>query len=409
MNEVRHVSCNEKGVLPDSVLISVRKLYPMMIVPGIVQVLAAAVISEMMRQMVLDRHHAGMLQTFYFAGMLTGILLLTLLMQRTGVKKLFLSSVFLLSFTLLAAAISPWYPLVLAFYLITGFANGILITLPGVYITSMCGASASKYQSLIYGFFAAGFVLGPAIPALVIRLNVSWRWAFALPAMLALLMALPLAFGKFEEMKKVEKLSVAVMRDVLSFNRSLFLGLLFSLLFLLAAQTSVKTWLVSFLEEEKGLMEGAAHLVLMGMALFITLGRIMCAIATKWFKPLNILIFISIASIFLIFAAPMPPMRWMNISLYLLTGLSVAGIYPLLLSYTAWFPNEDSPAVMSVIMASGALGGLIFPFVVGLIIGEVGAVMGMSSVCLLMMGLMVCIFWIRPHVSVSKANGSKAT
>ena len=377
---------------------NVRVLYPLVIVPGIVHVLAPSTVRTIMEHLGFRESLGGLLQLVYFVGVLTGTLLITRFMQRFSIKQIALSQVLLLSVSLFAASAAPWYALLLFFYLFAGFANGILLTIPGVYITGVCGEASPRAQNILYGFFALGIVAGPIFPGLLARWGISWRWALAAPAILILPFAIPLVLVKLERLARVEKLSVKVLRDVLSFNRSLFLGLLFALLLYAGAKGSVSMWLVSFLERESGMGPGSAHLVLIILAALLMTGRWTCGYLSRKTDPFKILFLITAVSLVLVFIAPLLAPGKGSIILYPLVGLFGSGIFPFLVGYAAWFPSAESSAVFTSIIAGAAIGGAIFPYLIGLMNQHLNPKLGMSSIAILFLGVIACLIWIKPHV-----------
>ena len=377
---------------------SARAFYPLIVVPGIVHVLAPSTVQTIMENLGFRESLGGLLQVVYFAGVLVGTLLITRFMQRFSIKQIALSQVLLLSVSLFAAAAAPWYALLLFFYLFAGFANGILLVIPGVYITGVCGEESPRAQNMLYGFFALGIVLGPIFPGLLARWQISWRWALVAPAVLILPFAIPLVLAKLERLARVEKLSVKTLRNVLSFNRSLFLGLLIALLLYAGAKSSVSMWLVAFLEKENGMGPGSAHLVLIILAALLMSGRWICGYLSGKTDPFKILSFITAASLVLALAAPLLAPGRGSIILYPLLGLFGSGIYPFLVGYAAWFPSAESPAVFTSIIAGAAIGGAIFPYLIGLMNQHISPKLGMSSIAILFLGVIACLVWIKPHV-----------
>ncbi|MBN2025199.1 MAG: MFS transporter [Actinobacteria bacterium] len=375
-----------------------RPFYPLMVVCGIVQILAPSSISIIMRQLEISETLGGLLQMVYFSGLLLGTLLLTRLMQRLCVKRLMLAQVFLLISSLLLSAAAPRYLFLLVFFFISGFANGTLLTLPAIYATSLYGPDSPRMQNILYGFLSLGFVIGPVFAGLIARMEWSWRWCLAIPALLAIPAALPLALAGLKRLPRQKRLSVAVIREVLSFNRSLFLGLVLAFLLYAAAQASVTTWLVSFLEIERGMISGTAHLVLMGIAASLTAGRWACSYLSRLIDPFDILVAVSLASGVLVFLAPLPDSRAASIILYMLLGLAYAGINPFLIGYAARFPAGESSAVITAIVSAGSLGGVFFPYLVGLLNEHINPIIGMSSVSVFIIGVILCVHWIKPHV-----------
>ncbi|MBK5092453.1 MAG: MFS transporter [Actinobacteria bacterium] len=379
----------------DTTVKKIWPFFPLIIVPGIVLLLAPSTVKSIMESFNFRESLGGLLQVAYFAGGTAGILLITHLMQRWTARQIILSQVLLLSLSLAAAAISPWYPMLLFFYLVAGFANGILITYPGVYATRVCGDESHRAQNLIYGFFALGVVTSPLLAKLLIDNLHSWRWALAAPAILILPLSIPVALRRLERIEGVEKLSSGVLREIFAFNRKLFTGLLFALLFYIAAESAVSLWLITFLEKEYDVSPGTAHLTLTALWIGITVGRWIVSSLVKKADPYKIIVFLTIISGFVVLAAPLTGSKTASMILYMLVGLFYSGIYPTLIGYVAWFPEDIASSVFTLFLAAGALGGAVLPYLVGLLNQFAGRVAGMSSIAVMVFGVLVCLFWLK--------------
>ena len=100
----------------------------------------------------------------------------------------------------------------------------------------------------------------------------------------------------------------------------------------------------------------------------------------------------------LVFLAPLPDSRAASVILYMLLGLAYSGINPFLIGYAARFPAGESSAVITAIVSAGAVGGVFFPYLVGLLNENINPIMGMSSVSVFIVGVILCVHWIKPHV-----------
>ncbi len=382
--------------------------YPLMIVPGIVLLLAPSTVETIMEFFGFRESLGGLLQVSYFTGGVVGILLITRMMQKYTVKQIALSQVVLLSVSLLAASFSPWYPLLLAFMLVAGFANGILIAFPGVYVTGVSGEHSHGPQNVLYSFFALGVVTGPLLSSLIINDDPAmWRWAFRAPALLIIPLAVPAALVTFRKLKGVRALSRDTMRGVLDYNRGLFYGLLGALVLYIAAESAASMWLITFLEEEHGLSGSSAHWALTGMWIGIVAGRLACGWLTKRVDPFRVLVFLVAASGVTLLVAPLAGLP-AALVLYPLLGLFYSGVYPILIGYASWFPPDLNSTVFTVFVAAGAAGGAVLPYLVGLVNQFAGLVIGMSSISLALFGVLGCLFWLKEHVLDSSPGWADA-
>jgi fucose permease len=382
----------------------IKAFYPMMIVPGIALLLAPSTVESIMKFYGFRESLGGLMQVAYFTGGVVGILAVTFLIQRFSVRQIAVSQVLLLSGSLLLASFSPWYPLLLAFMVIMGAANGILIAFPGVYITRTSGEWSHTEQSRLYTFFALGVLLGPIITTLVVGNNASlWRWAFRVPALLVLPLSIPLLFAHFLPLEGIEKISRKALREIVDFDSSLFYGLLIALLLYIAAESAVSMWVITFLHKEHGTSLHAAHWVLAGLWLGITIGRWISGYFSERIDPLKILMFLTIGAGLTLMIAPLIDSGAAAMALYPLVGLFYSGIYPLLIGYIARFPDSVSSAVFTIFVAAGAAGGALLPYFVGLVNQFAGPVAGMCSICIPIFGVFACLYRIRGHLTLRTA------
>ncbi len=373
--------------------------YPLMIVPGIVLLLAPSTVESVMADFGFRESLGGLLQVSYFVGGIIGILLITGLMQRFDVKQITLSQVALLSFSLLAASFMPWYPLVLAFLLLTGFANGILIAFPGVYVTRVVGERSHAAQNLLYGFFSLGVVAGPLLTGWIVNGGDHlWRWAFRAPALLVIPLAVPAALVGFRRLENVKVLSRRTLAEIMDFNRSLFMWLFAALLLYIAAESAVSMWLITFLKEQYDVSIGVGHLALAGLWAGLTVGRWICGFLMKRVEPFRVLAFLTAGAAAALLAAPLSGSQTAAFVLYPVVGLFYSGIYPILIGYSAWFPADLASSVFAVFMAAGAAGGAVLPYLVGIVNQFGGLVFGMCSIALPIAGVLACLYWLKGHV-----------
>lgn len=379
----------------------VKAFYPMMVVPGMVLLLAPSTVESVMKYFHFRESLGGLLQVFYFLGGILGILSITFLARRYSVRRIAVSQVVVLSVALFSASLSPWYPLLLLFLVAVGFANGILIAFPGIYITRTCGETSHREQSSLYAFFALGVLAGPILSSLIIRGHpANWRWAYIAPALLLLPLSVPILLARFEGLDGVDRLSRKTLEVITRFDRGLFYGLFFALLLYIAAESAVSMWLITFLHREYDLTLRSAHLVLSGLWAGLTLGRWACAHLSERIDPFRILVFLSAASFVTLFAAPLAGSKTAAVLLYPLVGVFYSGIYPFLTGYVALFPAGVSSAVFSIFVAAGAAGGAVLPYFVGLINQFAGRVAGMWSICVPLLGVLGCLFWLRARTSL---------
>lgn len=378
---------------------AIRAFYPMMIVPGIVLLLAPSTVEGIMEYFGFRESIGGLLQVFYFAGGMFGILAITRLAQRFSVRDIAVTHVLVLSGSLLAASFAPWYPMLLAFYMVAGFANGLLIAFPGVYVTRTRGEHSHREQNILYAFFSLGVVIGPVIAGLAMGDDPAmWRWVFRVPAIAAIPLSVPIVFARFERLDDVTPFSRDAVRKVLAFNSRLYFGLMASLVLYIAAEAAVSLWMVTFFHEKYAVEVGNAHWVLTGLWIGITVGRVICGRLATRIDPFKILVVITAGAAVLLLIAPLVPNKYASMALYPAVGLFYSGIYTFLIGYAALFPPRLSAVVFATFIAAGAVGGAFLPYVIGLVNEFTGLVAGMCLISVPIAGVLVCLYFLRPLV-----------
>ena len=383
-----------------SPLKSVKAFYPLMVVSGFVQLIIPSTIHNIMGEFHLTEGEVSILPLVYFIGMMLSAIFVTHLIHRFLVKKLILTAALLICTSLASASLSQEFDIFAFFCFFAGIGNGILIILPGVYVTNVLSKESARIQSALFGFLSFGYIVGPLIPGLIEKLNISWRWAIAAPGLFMVPLIIPLVFTNLGRISKVEKLSIRSVKEIISFNPRFFAGLFVALILGGGASQGFITWIITFLENERGMLQGSAHLVLSGVGVSLVLGRLVCGNLTKRFSTYKILIIISIVSLFLVFFAPFPKYVLINIVLFLLASLFFSGILPLFLSAASVYPKSESSSTYTLLFIALAIGSLFFPYIIGQIFELLGAVTGLSSVAILFIGVLVCLFLIRnalPH------------
>jgi fucose permease len=272
-------------------------------------------------------------------------------------------------------------------------------------VTRTCGATSHREQNILYSFFALGVVAGPILATVIVGDDPAmWRWAFRVPALIAIPLSVPLLFAGFEKLEGVRAISRGAMREVVSFNRRLFYGLLAALVLYIAAEAAVSLWMVTFFHEHYGMDVGNAHWVLTGLWIGITVGRVACGYLSRRFDPFRILATITAVAGVLVLVAPLTGSKYASMVLYPLVGLFYSGIYPLLIGYAARFPTSVSSTVFTVYIAAGAAGGAVLPYAIGLVNQFTGLVVGMCLVSIPVFGILLCLLALRPELGTAAAE-----
>ena len=376
--------------------------YPMVVITGFVQLLVPSTIHMIMKHFNIEAGKAAILPLIFFTGTMISAFVITHLISRFSVKKLMLSGAIIVSGSLLIASQSQVFYLFALLYILIGFGNGLMVMLPGIYVTHLYSEKSAQLQSMIFSFLALGFVIGPIFPSIVSYLNMSWQWCFAFPALLILPALIPVVFAKHEPIDKAEKLTLRIVKEIISFDRRFFFGIVIGLIISAGSAVGLLTWLITFLEEERGTSLEMSHIILSTMGIAAIIGRLTWAKVTLKVTVYRTLLFIIPIAAVLLFIAPLSNSVVTNIILFFITMIFVSGINPLFLSAAAVYPRSHSSSAYTILFISMAIGGIIIPFGIGQIFQHAGPVIGMSSISLMFVIVTGLMLFIKKEIPISE-------
>ncbi len=380
----------------------IRILLTLMIVPGFVLLLAGGTVEAVMTNYGFKESLGGLINVVYFLGGTLGMLFLTHMMRKYTTRKILIYSSLTLSLSLLACAASPWYPVFLLFFFIAGIANGILIVFPGVYVANIFGEESAHGQNVLYGFFGLGVIISPIISGLIIDGGLSWRWAYVVPAVLIILLVPTLASSGLIDLGHVVTLSYRTVKRIASENKALFYGILLTVTLYIGAESSVSLWIIRYFDESFTRIILEPHWVLTSIWVGLTLGRFITGALSRRVKPYYLLLTMIATSTLLIIITPLLGSQEASLVLYPIIGLMFSGIYPTLVSYTAKFSPEYSGTVFTIVLAIGSAGGMVLPYLIGLISEFGNITAAMSAIGVPMLVILVLVVTIRPVLSDHK-------
>ena len=345
---------------------------------------------------------AGILPLIFFSGIIFSAIAITHLIKKISVKFIMIFAVILVSASLITASQSHSFLFFVFLVFFVGFGNGIMVTLPGIYATNQHAEQSGKLQSIIFSFLAFGFVIGPIFPGIISYLQISWRWSFAFPGLLLLPAIIPILLVKYEPIDKAKKLTLHVIKEIISIDKKFIFGLILALTISAGASVALLTWLITFLEIERSTPIGVAHIVLSIMGIAAVSGRLLWGVVSAKLTAIRTLLIIVPISALLVFFAPLSQIVTINITTFFVAMFFVSGINPLLLSSSAIYPKSHSSSVYTILFLAMAMGGATIPFGIGLIFQHINSVVGMSSIAVLFITATGLLLFIKKEIPVLK-------
>lgn len=384
---------------------SVKVIYaflPLVIVTGFIQLLVPSTLHMIMKHYSLEPSKAGIIPLIYFAGILISTLTLTHIIRLLSIKQLLSTGAIIVSLCLiLASQINNYYIFTISYFFV-GIGNGLLMVLPGLYSTHVYGKKGAKFQSLIFIFLAAGFIIGPIFPGIIAFLGIAWQWCFVIPGLLILPTLIPILLSNHEPIDHAAPLTINTLREIVKFDSRYFYGAITIIALSAGASTGLLTWLITFLENYRGTNIGMAHIILASMGLSAVIGRLLWGKLSSKISCYKTLLIIVPISTIMVVIAPIPSNSIYNIILFFVAMIFLSGINPLGLASAGVYPQSHSSSAYSLFFSFGAVGGIIIPFAIGIIFQHTNPVIGMSSIAIVLLLILIALIIIKREIQYVK-------
>jgi fucose permease len=326
--------------------------------------------------------------------------------DRFGHKLILAMGLILIVFGVATITASNSLPLVLGGAAVTGLGQGMIILSTNLFVAQVFAARSVAALNLTNVFYGIGAITGPALAGLFLgifktALPILWVAVGLFVLLIPLVLVLPARHSRAGSTLSGENSADG---PVPVFSSPVLW--LFGILLLIYVGTEVGTggWMVTHITHSTTLTAEVAALITSGYYLALTAGRLVASFVGALLSGQRLL-FVSICLALL--GAALLALGTGNVALTvagaLIFGFSLGPIYPTAVAIVAsLFPSSSGKAAGAV-MTMGSTGGLVLPWLLGVLILQVGSRLGMTVIagCALTM-LLLCI-------GVSTLSSRKAT
>ena len=342
--------------------------------------------------LIVSLHSVGNLCSSFISGILPTII---------GRKKsiLFFNSFLALSFLLIIIGEHPLF--VAAAFFLTGVARGGTTNFCNTSINELAPGKAAIINGM-HAMFALGAFTFPLLLMLLTNQN-SDNWIYAVYFMLIMgilnwLMYynIPLQNDKIEKKERNQSNALGFVHE------PLFYICTATLFFYLCAEQGVIGWMITYFKDTGLLPPTLSQVTASLLWVMILVGRLLTAyLSTKVRKEwLMIVMGLGLVGFFflLLFSTSTP---------YILIGImgfgfSMAGIYPTIVSFAGNIINKYS-LTWSFMLPIASIGSIIMPTIIGKIAETIGIYYGMSSIVVVVLIDLICIFGLAYYVNKNRA------
>lgn len=313
-----------------------------------------------------------------FSGMFFGSLAAQVfsgpLLDRLGPRWPLMAGLTMVGAGITGVAFARELPVALAFGFLTGMGYGVIALIINVTISNLFSHRRASALNLINMFFGIGAFIAPAIAGLSLRLSGSSLTALWLGGALEILL-LPLFFWRFKSKRQDAAESGAPSHAGKTlFLRSPVLWILsLMLLFYIGTENGASGWVTTYILQTTPLAVANAALAASAFWLAFTAGRMLGALlGVRWSTGTLLTVCLSIAllgGILIVASTGNIPLSFLG---FVLLGLGLGPTFPTALAViTAAFPGASGSAT-SLAMAVGFVGGMLIPWLLGVIMEAQG-------------------------------------
>ena len=311
-----------------------------------------------------------------FWGMTAGLVAAGPFADRFGLRLPLCASALLQAAGLQVTAAAPAAWVACAGAMLVGLGLGTLDALVTPLVCAVYPDRRARTANLLHAFYPAGLLAGVLLALLLLRLGWSWRGVYRGASLLclpygaaALAVALPAATHAGTVRLPVRRL----------LGSGPFLLLAVTIFVAGLAEIGPSQWLPAYIERAGGGTRAAGAVGLLLFGATMTAGRLGNSLLGHRLGAVRLLVggALLAAAMLMLAAVPAPPA--LNIAALAVVGLAISGMWPTVLALAGdRFPAAGA-SMFSLLSATGSMGCIAGPLVVGLVAERWGLRWGMAS------------------------------
>ncbi len=348
-------------------------------VNGMASLMLGAILPSLLIDFNIGYDKGGMLLAFQSTGNLIASFLGGIIASQLGRKNsiVLLSTIGVLGFAGMIFTQSPTILLILFF--MAGISRGGVSNFNNTLVNEISDGAPGPLN-ILHTFFAVGAFMAPFIASWFVKIGLDWKYSIGLITILSTIMVLIFISMNIIDVEKQgkntkENKSYDFLKNLDFYISS---GILF---FYVGVEFAVNGWIVTYLIDAGLMNTSLAQKILSLLWVVIIFGRLFSAYISQTMNKKTIIL-ASSTGVMLFFALfLLSSSTWAIVITILCLGFCLAGIFPTTVS-NAGEIVKDSDLAMGTLLALGGLGGIIMPYITGVVAESKGIVGGMITVIL---------------------------
>jgi DHA1 family bicyclomycin/chloramphenicol resistance-like MFS transporter len=204
-----------------------------------------------------------------------------------------------------------------------------------------------------------------------------------------------------------KNLSWSRLREVVAFGPALFWAVVAASVVYIGAEFILNVWLPKF---EIDVFAASKTVASVAVALFwagLIVGRLAVLSLTKRYPASRLLMVgMAVMAVFALGVAVSPSAEW-SMAMAFLSGMGASAAFPLILGFSGKFPAWHAGVVYSAVVLAGAIGRIVFPYLIGPIAHSAGFRIAIGLAFVLAAACSVLAFYLH-GISGEGASGETA-
>lgn len=375
-------------------------IYIFFIIAGIIKTIIGPVLPTMIDNYSVTLAVAGLVISMLSFGRLISVSSAAVWLDSIGYKPVFLTGAALISVGMFGFGIVHWWWGHLMFMLVTGLGFGMIGSSSNALIAELNPQKRGKALNRLHMFFGIGSLVGPVIAGLFLNFNWNWRFLFTIVAALSLLTFVFSLTREFPETGADEDDGIqehSAVRLKRLINRPIFYLLAVIMFIYVGVGNGIVGWVNKYLGDTLAFSGFAASGVLAIYSLGLTLGRVTWSFFSDSLGYKKTILLCSAGSLMTISVAVLSSMTTAILIGFGLTGFFLAGLFPTVLAYGSQLFPRMLGTISSSLVSTAVMGGVIIPWVMGIIseyFGLKGGMMTTIIFAVILVGSSILLFFI---------------
>jgi fucose permease len=313
----------------------------------------------------------GGIYSAIFIGAILSQVVLGPFSDRIGLLRTLVISLLTLAIALIGVTFSRWLPLTFFLAFVAGMGQGLANLAGNVLAGQLFPEKSVTNVNLLNFFWGVGATLGPMMISGSLALTQSGFFALYICAGLTIVAALILMIGFFNvKISKQQGDSSAPLRIKIP---PFLLSMGFLILLYVGIESAMGGWATTYIQKTTSVKIEIAALVTAGFWLAITLGRMMGTFLGSHMKPKNVLILcLAISSLGTVLFVSGYGNGLLSIAAIFLIGLGFGAIYPTCMAVVTSTFSETPGQSGVVVTLMGSIGGMLIPWLQGVLMEQAG-------------------------------------